>query len=484
MNDPAPTAHAGLMLCVLLALVGFILVLQLGQTPPTENREIRIFNVIKGMLDSGDYLVPRINGKPHLTKPPLYYWLASAATAVSHLSARVAYRLPSVLGALGLIAATFWLCRVMGLARLALPAAMITSAFYEFCANARIANFEMLLSLFSLVSVIGFYQYMKCERLRWLLLAGLSFGLAFLTKATPAIAMVFIPVVLMFKFEGKLKLLCRPSVILFGIVLPILIGSVWLVLMLKLSPQARQVIKSEALLPFGVQDEDHHTAAHYQNPFFFVYKILKIAAPAILLLPLAIFRLGRTKGYRNECRELKWVLYSFAAVFVLFSAIPQKQEHYLLPVLPYLAIMLSDGLLSVTAKKKDQLTLRIGGSVIGVLALVMVPVLGFYFFKIIDRPLLAVLLSVLALAVGIALILLARRKNAAPLLVGALGGWFFFLLVYYGSFNVWDNQFKGGEIYTQPYYSKAHWDGLFEQYPKLKEIFNTSKRLLKNDPGN
>lgn len=35
-------------------------------------------NAALGMLDSGDYLVPRLNGAPFLDKPPLVYWLQAA----------------------------------------------------------------------------------------------------------------------------------------------------------------------------------------------------------------------------------------------------------------------------------------------------------------------------------------------------------------------------------------------------------------------
>ncbi|MGA1523721.1 MAG: ArnT family glycosyltransferase [Planctomycetota bacterium] len=52
--------------------------------------------IAHGMVNSGDYLVPRLGGELMLTKPPLVYWLLAVAEQVAGLG-RVALRLPSLL---------------------------------------------------------------------------------------------------------------------------------------------------------------------------------------------------------------------------------------------------------------------------------------------------------------------------------------------------------------------------------------------------
>ena len=59
------------------------------------------------MVVSGDWVTPRMNGEPFLTKPPLMYWLPAS---VFRLAGPTEYaRVWSVLAALATVAAT-WFC--------------------------------------------------------------------------------------------------------------------------------------------------------------------------------------------------------------------------------------------------------------------------------------------------------------------------------------------------------------------------------------
>ena len=58
--------------------------------------EPRFAEVLKEMLDSGQYLVPIKNGIPYVEYPPLYSWLGLAAS-YARLSIEAAIRLPAYL---------------------------------------------------------------------------------------------------------------------------------------------------------------------------------------------------------------------------------------------------------------------------------------------------------------------------------------------------------------------------------------------------
>src|SRR5262245_7543905 len=47
----------------------------------TENTDARYLEISRAMHASGDWLLPRFAGRPHLDKPPLSYWAASAGYA-------------------------------------------------------------------------------------------------------------------------------------------------------------------------------------------------------------------------------------------------------------------------------------------------------------------------------------------------------------------------------------------------------------------
>ena len=63
-----------------------------------ENTDARYLEISRAMLESGDWLVPRLAGEPHLDKPPFTYWAAAAgynALGVRPLAARIVSNLRS-----------------------------------------------------------------------------------------------------------------------------------------------------------------------------------------------------------------------------------------------------------------------------------------------------------------------------------------------------------------------------------------------------
>lgn len=483
-HNPGRSKLEVLLLGLLLFIFGFVVLVGMSQTPPVENREIRIDSVISNMIRSGDYLLPRIGSQPHLTKPPLYYWMGSlAAKTLVGLPERVTCRLPSVFCALLTIIGVFFLCRSIGRRELALPAAIMMACFYEFYSNARCANFDMMLGFFCLLSIICFQYYLQEKRLFWLMFTGLGISLALLTKATPAIPLIFIPMICMAKIRGELKLLLKPSILLACVALPLLLCVSWFLLMLKLSPEASQIFRNEGLLPFGVKG-DKSTAAHFESPAFYIYKIFKIAAPAIILLPLLVVRLMRTRFHRENTSGLRWVLLAFLWTLVLFSIIPQKQEAYLVPLLPFLALLLADAVVGINQDRASLRAVQFAGYVLAIAMLALAPVAIFYFHVVLRNTIPGILFALAFAAIGVALVFLAATKRAIPLLVAGAFGWWLFMGLYCGSMDVLDDQFKSGDVYKQPGFSQAHWDDLFASYPSLQKVFRTSKRFKDDDPNN
>src|SRR4051812_4644375 len=94
--------RAGLLLvaiCLAVYLPGFTSI------PVVDRDEARFAQASRQMLESGDYVVPRVQGRPRLNKPPLIYWLqsASARAMTSGDAAKDAiwmYRVPSLLTAI------------------------------------------------------------------------------------------------------------------------------------------------------------------------------------------------------------------------------------------------------------------------------------------------------------------------------------------------------------------------------------------------
>lgn len=107
--------------------------------------EGRYTDIARWMAESGDWLIPRVNGLPFLHKPPLYFWLEAAAIKVFGQSTLVD-RFVSLLSALVICLCVFCLVRrFVGTrsARWSVPALALNPLFY---AGAQFANLDMLVA--------------------------------------------------------------------------------------------------------------------------------------------------------------------------------------------------------------------------------------------------------------------------------------------------------------------------------------------------
>ncbi len=118
MTSSRPAGRGGRWARLLLAAGVVVLYShRLGAAGLFELDEARYAAVAREMVESGDWLVPRLNGITHLTKPPLAYWSAAAAFRLLGPT-ETAARLGPLAAALATLAAVWGIGR-----RLAGPAA-------------------------------------------------------------------------------------------------------------------------------------------------------------------------------------------------------------------------------------------------------------------------------------------------------------------------------------------------------------------------
>src|SRR5262245_43156874 len=116
MNQPVPTdatrpfwrepEFVGL---VLLVLVGYAVSLE---SPSLRGEESRRAQVAVEILQTGDWLVPRQQGEPFLSRPPGGSWTIALMGLLRGEVDIVAIRVPSVLGVLLTVSVIYWYCRV------------------------------------------------------------------------------------------------------------------------------------------------------------------------------------------------------------------------------------------------------------------------------------------------------------------------------------------------------------------------------------
>jgi len=148
------------LLCLSVYLPGFT------STPAIDRDESRFAQASRQMLESGDYIVPRVQGKPRLNKPPLIYWLQSAS-AWTFTAGDVTkdaiwmYRVPSLLAAIGVVLATWRLATTLHTPFTGVLAGAIIAVAPVFWWEARQARADMVLVLCTLIAVSVIVKALK-----------------------------------------------------------------------------------------------------------------------------------------------------------------------------------------------------------------------------------------------------------------------------------------------------------------------------------
>jgi 4-amino-4-deoxy-L-arabinose transferase-like glycosyltransferase len=331
---------ARIALLALFVMTAFLVLYRLGATPVERTSEKRCHEVAVTMLESGDFVVPWYDGEPRLQKPPAYYWLAAASGALFGGPNGFTTRLPSALATLLtflLVARFAYELRGGGFAALAAGA---FATMQQVSSSGRRGDAETTLMLGTVAALYAFHRLRSAPTPRWKLAFAAACALAVLAKATVALVTVALPIAVFLACEGALRSrLAGLALRLFLLATLPALG--WYAMLILRVDGAFEALLGDLVLPVGVDGGASDDASHYRAPWYFADKILSTAIPASLLLPLVIGRAIRSRAHRDD-PGMRFVLLAATAAFVAFSLIPQKQRHYLLPILPLLALLCAD----------------------------------------------------------------------------------------------------------------------------------------------
>lgn len=283
------------------------------------------------MFSSGDWLLPRINGELYLTKPPLLYWLSTIAAHLLGSANEWAVRLPSALAASAMVIISYrYALRRFG-AWPALFTAQILIANAGFAMFARRAEIEMLLAMLCSSALLAALQYTRGDGSRnWLRLSYFLLGLAMLTKGPLALLFVTLPL-LVGALHGRstrqwAALRDPPGWIIF-----LVVGLSWYaVVTWQLGPDIWATIAKKDMLNKmqGAAGEPFYNYFLWLLTDFFPVGLLFFVAP------LATWRRWKTQGDRTA------LLIAVAVPLLLYTLFSDKHAKYLLPIYPFLAMLL------------------------------------------------------------------------------------------------------------------------------------------------
>src|ERR1700727_3127380 len=230
----AGSSRRATVVLVFVALLAFLP--GFFQIPPVDRDEAYFAQATKQVIETGDYVDIRYQDDVRYRKPVGIYWLQAAvvntASALGVLDARKKiwlYRVPSLIGAIGAVLATYWCALAFVSRRGAVLAAIMLAASTLLGVEARLAKTDAVL-LFTIVAAMSVLAraYLSPReagngRLGWLLPAIFWTALAagILLKGPVNLMIVGLAAVTLSIYErsGRWLLALRP-----------LAGVIWLVL--------------------------------------------------------------------------------------------------------------------------------------------------------------------------------------------------------------------------------------------------------------
>ncbi|HXZ86023.1 MAG TPA: glycosyltransferase family 39 protein [Myxococcota bacterium] len=328
-------------LAVVLAGLAFGLFLDLAADPVERSSELRCVEVVRHMVESGEFLVPHFGDRVRLQKPPLFYWAGAAVATLVGDTGPWSLRAVSACAALGLTAlVALWGARLDGRGAGLLAGALL-AAMLQVHSSGRRGDAEMLLALLSTAALFTFDR-IAAERWRGgLAVFAVLAALAFLTKATAIALSIALPILVYLALQRELAAL-RDRGVWACVAAALALGMSWYLAVLALVPGAFDALRDALLLPLGSGDA-RGGSAHFRPVTWFFAVLPARALPTSLLLPLVVWRLWATRLYRGDGRR-RFAALALLVPFVAFSLLPQKQKHYTLAMLPGLALTSADAL--------------------------------------------------------------------------------------------------------------------------------------------
>jgi 4-amino-4-deoxy-L-arabinose transferase-like glycosyltransferase len=301
--------------------------------------EPRYMSIARAMLQSGDWVTPRLYGQAWFEKPVLYYWAAAAAFRVFGVS-EFAARLPAALAALLATAAMTWTAlRSYGLdaawiTLLMLPTTLATIGF------ARAATPDMLFSALLVAAAASAAEMLSKKRSGGLarLAFGVFLGAATLAKGPAALLLAGGAVLLWVLASGRWHAVLR-LINLTSVASYLAVAAPWYTLCAWSNPEFLRVFLVEHNFSRYLTTEFQHV----QPLWFFGPVILAATIPwTVLLLPLAITAINGVRANRRW-KDSPTIFWSAWAIFpiLFFSFSESKLPGYVLPSVPPLILLLA-----------------------------------------------------------------------------------------------------------------------------------------------
>jgi dolichol-phosphate mannosyltransferase len=320
----------------LLATAAALLLFNLSY-PLIEPDEGRYAEIGREMVQSGNWIVPTLNGKAYFDKPPLFYWLVAGSFRLFGMTEQAARLVPALCAFLTVIVTFGFGRRILG-TRGALLGAFALTLMVGFVHCGRYLILDSVLTLFVTLSLFTAHEAVRGARFRraWWIASSICCGLGVMTKG-PVALVLLAPTILAYVTLSRNRVRPRPlqwcfyGLVVLGIVAP------WFI--------AISVREPGFLYEFFVV---HHlqrfvSENFHEKPMWFYLPVLFIGCMpwTLLAFPIGRFLFSRSAQIR-AVRSRSMGFFALWAVWcVLFFSLSRgKLPPYLMPALPAIAMLI------------------------------------------------------------------------------------------------------------------------------------------------
>ncbi len=335
--------------CVSLCLI----LLYLGSTT-TWQSEDRWLEVVAEMLTSGDYFRPTLNHAAYFDKPLLTYWLVVGASYITCGLNEWALRLPSAIAAF----ITLWSVRDLGEklwdAGVGRSAGWILLTCFGFITWARLGEADMENLAATTLAVCWYWRHRNAPTLRsytiFYLIVVIGAQCKGLTAAIVPLLVISIDLAADKRWRSHINL--AHLLALLGA------ASVYLLPFFIHRPDAAQSA-NQGLNAVLRENLTRYVAPfdHTEPPYTYLIALPQYLFPWSLLIGAALVTYVRS--WRAQAPALHFVVKALLLIFVFFTLSGSRRNYYILPALPYCALIGAVYLQDLKAQRGVQRLLKV-----------------------------------------------------------------------------------------------------------------------------
>ncbi len=309
----------------------------LGIYPLLDVDETRYVNMAREMFNTKDYLTLYLNGEYFFEKPPLFFWLECISFKLLGGVSELTARLPVVVLSLLPMALLFFLCKKARGIKFAIITCAVLCTSLEYMFLTKVAILDSVLSSFVVSSVLCYFYtfYVEEKNKKYFFFLTYVFSaLAVLAKGIPGVAIPCIVVALSTFIFKTYKETLKNS---WGIIIFFIITLPWHLIMLSKYGALffDEYIIKHHILRFLGSDVIHRTEPWY----FYIVTILWGLFPHTLVFLSKITKINKI---HKQDKFLTLNIIASLSILLFFSLSGAKLITYILPVYPFLAVLIGE----------------------------------------------------------------------------------------------------------------------------------------------